>query len=155
MSIVRLTSLISSSVSTLLSRCSLQQFTPIISRGFKDKAVLTLRCKDCYYKKIDTRWWVLCEKHPRHKQRELVEDVKKKWIVTHRTIGHRPFQKKEEAYICNLAPPGPYDYKVNRFIHQPTTLPNKYVNLIRKTRLGQNRRLFVNIDGVEDPVNLF
>ena len=46
-------------------------------RTFKDKDVLSLRCKDCYFKKIDQRWWVLCKTSGRHKQREKLEDWKK------------------------------------------------------------------------------
>ncbi|KAI1299985.1 39S ribosomal protein L36, mitochondrial [Halotydeus destructor] len=111
MSIFKLTGLLT----TAISRLTLQPPAPLITnaiRTFKDKDVLRLRCKDCYFKKVDERWWVLCNSHPRHKQREHVEDIKRKYIVTHLTYGGRPFQKKEEAYICNLAPPGPFDYKL-------------------------------------------
>lgn len=80
-------------------------------RGVKDKHVLKLRCTSCYFKKIDERWWVLCDAYPRHKQRERVDDKRSRWIITHVTRGGRPFQKKTEAYICNTAPPGPYDFK--------------------------------------------
>lgn len=65
----------------------------IQSRGFKDKDVLKIRCPDCYFKKVDDRWWVLCHTHPRHKQRQKVEDIRKKWIVTHITRTGRPFKK--------------------------------------------------------------
>lgn len=54
-------------------------------RTFRDKDVLKLRCNACYFKKEDDRWWVLCSKHPRHKQRAKVEDHRLKWIVTHIT----------------------------------------------------------------------
>lgn len=77
-------------------------------RGFKDKGILKLRCSSCYFKKLDDRWWVLCTEHPRHKQRQKVEDYRDKWIVTHLVRGGKPFQKKPEAYICNTSPPGPY-----------------------------------------------
>ena len=77
-------------------------------RGFKDKGVLKLRCSKCYFKKLDDRWWVLCNEHPRHKQREKVEDHREKWVVTHITRGGKPFQKKPEAYICETSPPGAY-----------------------------------------------
>lgn len=80
-------------------------------RGVKDKHVLKLRCSNCHFKKIDQRWWVWCDAFPRHKQRERVDDQRARWIVTHVTRGGRPFQKKSEAYVCNTAPPGPYDYK--------------------------------------------
>lgn len=83
----------------------------IQSRGFRDKGVLELRCDACKFKKIDDRWWVLCDKFPRHKQREQVMDVKRRWIVTHVTRNGRPFQKKAEAYILKLCPPGGYDYR--------------------------------------------
>lgn len=159
MSIARFTGLIGASISTLLSRCSQVPLTPlstIITRSFKDRAVLQLRCKDCYYKKIDDRWWVLCPTHGRHKQRQFVDDVKKRWIVTHRTIGHRPFHKKEEAYICNQAPPGPYDYKFSRFqCPDLTHLPHKHYIHTRKSRLGKNQKLQVKIEGVEPPVSLY
>ncbi|RWS02763.1 39S ribosomal protein L36-like protein [Dinothrombium tinctorium] len=80
-------------------------------RTFKDKDVLRLRCRDCRFVKIDDRWWVKCKTHPRHAQREHIEDIRRKWIVTHVTRGGKAFQKKPEAYICNLCPPGFFDYK--------------------------------------------
>jgi len=69
--------------------------TPFVTqiRGFKDKDVLKLRCSDCYFTVVDDRWWVLCDKHPRHKQREKVEDIRKNWIVTHVTRTGKPFKK--------------------------------------------------------------
>src|SRR5699024_4787042 len=54
-------------------------------RTFRDKDILKLRCNACYFKKLDNRWWVLCNKHPRHKQRQKVEDERMSWIVTHIT----------------------------------------------------------------------
>lgn len=54
-------------------------------RTFKDKEVLKHRCSACYFKKVDDRWWNLCSKHPRHKQRQKVEDPRMNWIVTHIT----------------------------------------------------------------------
>ncbi len=65
----------------------------IQSRGFKDKEVLKIRCKDCYFKYVDNRWWVLCDSHPRHKQRQKVDDIKRQWIVTHITRTGTPFKK--------------------------------------------------------------
>lgn len=119
------------------------QLNPPVSsiqvRGFKDKTILQLRCEDCYYKKIDYRWWVLCPTHPRHRQREHLDDVKRKWIVTHQTIGGRPFQKKEEAYICNLAPPGPYDYRVKMYFKPDP----KNVVIPKKSTPGLHRKLAV------------
>lgn len=56
-------------------------------RTFKDMDVLTKRCKDCYFKKGDDRWYVLCKTHGRHKQRQRLPDERYFWIVTHRTHG--------------------------------------------------------------------
>lgn len=39
--------------------------------GFKTKAVLKKRCKDCYLVKRRGRWFIYCKTHPRHKQRQL------------------------------------------------------------------------------------
>lgn len=39
--------------------------------GFKTKAVLKKRCKDCYLVKRRGRWYIYCKTHPRHKQRQL------------------------------------------------------------------------------------
>ncbi|KFM59693.1 39S ribosomal protein L36, mitochondrial, partial [Stegodyphus mimosarum] len=55
-------------------------------RGFKDKDVLTKRCKDCYFQRLDGRWYVFCKTHPRHKQRQKI-DEKNLWIITHYTHG--------------------------------------------------------------------
>lgn len=107
---LKLTRFIASSLRQLLAQPPRQLLVQSV-RAFKDKDVLKLRCKDCYFKKVDTRWMVLCTTQPRHKQRERIEDIRTSWIVTHATFGGRAFQKKEEAYICNLAPPGPFDYK--------------------------------------------
>lgn len=85
------------------------------TRTFKDKGVLKLRCNKCYFKKLDDRWWVLCTEHPRHKQRQKVEDHRDKWVVTHITRGGKPFQKKPEAYICETSPPGAYGKHLEAF----------------------------------------
>ncbi|CAN7945765.1 unnamed protein product [Ixodes hexagonus] len=61
----------------------------ILVRTFKDMDVLTKRCKDCYFKKDDDRWYVLCKTHGRHKQRQRLPDKRHFWIVTHRTSGPR------------------------------------------------------------------
>ncbi|XP_022258224.1 uncharacterized protein LOC106474148 [Limulus polyphemus] len=58
-------------------------------RGFKDKDVLRLRCKDCYFKKIDDRWYVFCNSYGRHKQRQKLPDPRSYWIITHMTHGPR------------------------------------------------------------------
>ena len=110
--------------------------TLVSSRGFRDKDVLKLRCKDCRFEKVDDRWWVLCDTHGRHKQRQDVPDPKVKWVVTHVTIGHRPFQKKEEAYICGTCPPAAYDYKRKIFYKPAEPLP-------RKLRMGLHRKFLV------------
>ncbi|KAF8766759.1 39S ribosomal protein L36 like protein [Argiope bruennichi] len=71
--------------------CSLPQLPHFIqSRGFKDKDVLTKRCQDCYFQRIDGRWFVFCRTHPRHKQRQRI-DEKSKWIITHATHGRKKF----------------------------------------------------------------
>ena len=69
--------------------------TPFVTqiRGFKDKDVLKIRCTDCYFKKVDDRWWVLCNKHPRHQQRQKVGDIRRNWIVTHVTRTGPTFKK--------------------------------------------------------------
>lgn len=55
-------------------------------RSFRDKDILKLRCNSCYFKMMpDNRWWVLCSKHPRHKQRQKIEDERMSWVVTHIT----------------------------------------------------------------------
>jgi hypothetical protein len=60
------------------------------------------------------------------------------WITTHLTIGHRPFQKREEAYICDLAPPGPYDYKRKRYLKTPES-----ALLPKKTSRGLHGKLLI------------
>lgn len=125
----------------IVSSISVAIFNPTTTtqvRGFKEKATLQLRCKDCYYKKVDYRWWVLCPTHPRHRQREVIDDIKRKWIMTHMTIGGRPFQKKEEAYICNLVPPGPYDYRPKMFFKPDP----RNVVIPKKKRPGLHQKLF-------------
>ncbi|XP_070268071.1 large ribosomal subunit protein bL36m [Myotis yumanensis] len=39
--------------------------------GFKTKAVLKKRCRDCYRVKRRGRWYIYCKTHPRHKQRQM------------------------------------------------------------------------------------
>jgi ribosomal protein L36 len=135
MSLFRITTFVSSAVH-VLTKQMLRPALIIPERGFRDKDVLKLRCDGCHFKKIDDRWWVLCEKHPRHKQRQNVIDERIKWVVTHITIGHRPFQKKEETYICNNCPPGPYDYKRKIFYKPKEELPKKY-------RVGLHRKMLI------------
>ncbi|VDN57996.1 unnamed protein product [Dracunculus medinensis] len=38
----------------------------INSQNFKMKAFLKLRCKDCYFIRVDGRWEVKCSQYPRH-----------------------------------------------------------------------------------------
>ncbi|XP_005340784.2 large ribosomal subunit protein bL36m [Ictidomys tridecemlineatus] len=44
---------------------------PQPAAGFKTKAVLKKRCKDCYLVKRRGRWFVYCKTNPRHKQRQV------------------------------------------------------------------------------------
>ncbi|XP_044539788.1 39S ribosomal protein L36, mitochondrial [Gracilinanus agilis] len=55
-----------------LSHYLLRSFQPTL--GFKTKAVLKKRCKDCYFVKRRGRWFVYCATNPRHKQRQLKSD---------------------------------------------------------------------------------
>ncbi|CAJ0600569.1 unnamed protein product [Cylicocyclus nassatus] len=41
------------------------------SAGFKVKARLKLRCRNCYFIRINGRLHVECTAHPRHKAREI------------------------------------------------------------------------------------
>ncbi|XP_043850855.1 39S ribosomal protein L36, mitochondrial [Dromiciops gliroides] len=62
----------SSMIHPFLSCHLLPAFQPAL--GFKTKAVLKKRCKDCYFVKRRGRWFVYCETNPRHKQRQLKSD---------------------------------------------------------------------------------
>ncbi|XP_060047115.1 large ribosomal subunit protein bL36m [Erinaceus europaeus] len=44
---------------------------PPPARGFKTRAALRRRCRACRLVKRRGRWFVVCEQHPRHKQRQL------------------------------------------------------------------------------------
>ncbi|CAL2036898.1 hypothetical protein CAEBREN_20081 [Caenorhabditis brenneri] len=46
--------------------------------GFKVKSRLKLRCRCCYFIRVDGRLHVECNENPRHKAREVF-DVKKLW----------------------------------------------------------------------------
>uniref|UniRef100_A0A1I7XTY4 Ribosomal protein n=1 Tax=Heterorhabditis bacteriophora TaxID=37862 RepID=A0A1I7XTY4_HETBA len=48
------------------------------SAGFKVKARLKLRCRSCYFVRVDGRLHVECNEHGRHRQREIF-DVKALW----------------------------------------------------------------------------
>lgn len=102
-------------------------------RGLKHRDMLTLRCPDCYFKKVEDEWFVLCPTYPRHKQVERVWDIREKWIVTHKTRRGKPFMKKEESYIIGTCPPSPFDYKPKigqrirtrrQYLH-PTMVPSE------------------------------
>ncbi|XP_075679165.1 mitochondrial ribosomal protein L36 [Dermatophagoides pteronyssinus] len=69
-------------------------------RTFKDKDVLKLRCPKCYFKKLDDRWWVLCNEHPRHKQRQRLSRIQQqdRMIVTHITRTGS-YKRKHYQYI--------------------------------------------------------
>ena len=51
-------------------------------RGIKFKDTLELRCKDCFFQRVDDRWMVLCSVFPRHKQIEKRDDKMDNWILT-------------------------------------------------------------------------
>lgn len=55
--------------------------------GFKVKGKLRRRCKDCYFVRRQERLYIICEKHPRHKQMSMIKDEKNTWILTHATQG--------------------------------------------------------------------
>ncbi|KAK9872059.1 hypothetical protein WA026_015306 [Henosepilachna vigintioctopunctata] len=59
----------------------------IPSCGFKVKATVRRRCKDCYIVKRQERWYNLCKTHPRHKQMSMKKSERKTWILTHATQG--------------------------------------------------------------------
>uniref|UniRef100_A0A834VDS8 Large ribosomal subunit protein bL36m n=1 Tax=Sarcoptes scabiei TaxID=52283 RepID=A0A834VDS8_SARSC len=68
-------------------------------RLMHDKDVLKLRCRYCYFKYVDERWYVFCNKHPRHKQRQKMSKQQQQdaMIVTHITrTGH--YLKKHYQY---------------------------------------------------------
>ncbi|KAK6060271.1 ribosomal protein L36 [Cooperia oncophora] len=46
--------------------------------GFKVKSRLKLRCKSCYFIRVNGRLHVECNEHPRHKAREIF-NVKLLW----------------------------------------------------------------------------
>lgn len=75
-----------------------QSLVQIPARGMKHKDVLQLRCDKCYFKQLDGRWHVLCDKFPRHKQIEKVERDKFRWIVSERSFMDYPAYKKRYMY---------------------------------------------------------
>ncbi|CAJ0573594.1 unnamed protein product, partial [Mesorhabditis spiculigera] len=56
------------------------QHTPLHEpvANFKVKTRLKLRCRHCYFLRVEGRLHVECNEHPRHKQREVF-DVKLLW----------------------------------------------------------------------------
>ncbi len=73
----------------------LQSFSPPLlqqSCGFKVKGLLKRRCKDCYYVVRQSRGYIICKTHPRHKQMAMVKRPEHKWILTDATQSKiRPF----------------------------------------------------------------
>ncbi|KAL1128850.1 hypothetical protein AAG570_013384 [Ranatra chinensis] len=60
--------------------------------GFKVKAQLRRRCKDCYIAVRDRRTYVICPTHRRHKQMSMVKKEKFNWILTSASQGkNRPW----------------------------------------------------------------
>lgn len=70
-----------------------QPIQMIEKRWYHPKGVLDLRCKDCYFTKLDGFWHVLCKTHPRHKQKEQIGDAKTLWIVSYASRSGRPWKK--------------------------------------------------------------
>jgi len=62
----------------------LQPILPVYNSicGLKTKVQLQLRCKDCYFVARKERWFVMCKKHPRHKQVQIKKKVYSTWILT-------------------------------------------------------------------------
>lgn len=62
----------------------LKSVTPMYNSvcDFKTRGCLQLRCKDCFYLSRFGRLYVLCKKHPRHKQVQMIKKEYKTWIVT-------------------------------------------------------------------------
>ncbi|XP_074000254.1 mitochondrial ribosomal protein L36 [Rhodnius prolixus] len=59
--------------------------SPLVEQicGFKVKLKLQKRCKDCYIVVRDSRKYLICPTHPRHKQMSMVKKPKYTWILTH------------------------------------------------------------------------
>jgi large subunit ribosomal protein L36 len=82
--------------STGLKSESLALLTPKVpilsSCGFKMKRVLKRRCKDCYFVVRRGRMYVICETHPRHKQKAMKAPAEANWILSHACQGRiRPW----------------------------------------------------------------
>ncbi|XP_049874401.1 39S ribosomal protein L36, mitochondrial [Pectinophora gossypiella] len=51
--------------------------------GFKVKGRVRRRCEACYFVVRDGRMYVICPKHPRHKQMAMRPKPHNTWILTH------------------------------------------------------------------------
>ncbi|KAG4071007.1 hypothetical protein HA402_001444 [Bradysia odoriphaga] len=72
----------------------LQSTSPLLqlSCGFKVKGLLKRRCKDCFYVVRQSRGYIICKTHPRHKQMAMVKRPEHKWILTNASQSKiRPF----------------------------------------------------------------
>lgn len=89
----RLFGMLSSTISSALGQPSslLRPSVPLTNQlaGFKVKAVLKRRCKDCYFVTRHERMYVICPTHGRHKQMAMVEKPHNTWILTHATQGKK------------------------------------------------------------------
>lgn len=70
--------------STTIFKPLLPVQTPLVEQvcGMKVKGRLHRRCKDCYLISDKGRLYVRCKTHPRHKQAQIVKDIRKTWILT-------------------------------------------------------------------------
>lgn len=89
----RLFGILSRTISSALGQPSslLKPSIPLVNQlaGFKVKAVLKRRCKDCYFVTRHERMYVICPTHGRHKQMAMVEKPHNTWILTHATQGKK------------------------------------------------------------------
>ncbi|XP_059476909.1 large ribosomal subunit protein bL36m [Neocloeon triangulifer] len=61
--------------------------------GMKVKGLLKRRCKDCYFVYRDSRKYVMCKAHPRHKQAAFAPREKYTWILS-----PGPMQSKQRPW---------------------------------------------------------
>ncbi|KAB0790951.1 hypothetical protein PPYR_02751 [Photinus pyralis] len=61
--------------------------SPLVTQtcSFKTKGILKRRCKACYFIMRFNRLFVLCDKHPRHKQMQMVKKERNTWMLSHAT----------------------------------------------------------------------
>jgi large subunit ribosomal protein L36 len=71
----------------------LQSLQVVPACGLKQKGVLKKRCKDCYFVYRDSRKYVMCKTHPRHKATAFAPREKFTWIVS-----PGPMQGKERPW---------------------------------------------------------